>query len=347
MEKKIRLSIIGAGEMGIERGTIAKVIPQYELVCVVDSNLAKARLVGNQLGVNWYTSFKRAAPKEAIDAVMISTPEETHAEVALEVLEQGMHVLCEKPLTVSWKDSRCLARKAQEAGVVHMVDYNCRYLPTYGKVKELIDGGVLGTIQYVRATGHDSVVLEREDEDLQRQREARYGMYGSYAVHNIDLLYWYVGQPRSICARTRRVFSPRVDDLVVVLCDFEGGVPGILDLGWSHFGIEKGTNREFMVTGDNGTVRVDDYRIELHLKEARGEYPEGETEQYAAEIPFHMAFGITSKNLSIGMEAFAKAVLEGTPCSPNWEDGFRVDEIVAAINRSAIENTVVSLPLEG
>jgi predicted dehydrogenase len=99
------------------------------------------------------------------------------------------------------------------------------------------------------------------------------------------------------------------------------------------------------LTGTNATATVDRDHVELSLREERAGFPKGESALYLGEIECPTFFDLTQRGLSGEMEAFAHSTLEGLPPSPSWQDGYYVDEVVEAINRSAAAKTTVTLPL--
>jgi len=141
------------------------------------------------------------------------------------------------------------------------------------------------------------------------------------------------------------MFSSRLYDLIVALCEFEKGATGILDLGWSHHGVDK-NYLSITLTGSNGTAMVDFEHLELYLEEPRGGLASGSTTIYNAEIPHPVGYELGGKNLSPDLERFAEAILQGKVSSPNWHEGYLVDELVEAINLSLREKIRVDLPLE-
>ena len=141
---KIRLAVIGAGEMGMLRSVIAKALQEYELVAIVEKSRTMARIAGKRLDVNYYTDHQKALKKEFLDAVAICTPPKSHYQIASDVLDYGINVFCEKPLATSLKDAARILRKAEDAKVVHQNDYDRRFYPTFKKMKELLDAGFLG-----------------------------------------------------------------------------------------------------------------------------------------------------------------------------------------------------------
>ncbi|MFH1502354.1 MAG: Gfo/Idh/MocA family oxidoreductase [Candidatus Eisenbacteria bacterium] len=344
VEKKVRLVIVGAGDMGILRGIIAKGLPGYELVAMVERRLHIRKLASDQFKVPSYGSLARAVRNEDFDTVFVCTPTATHLDVGLEALEAGKHVYCEKPLSTDLDESRRLLAAAKEAGVVHRIGYNFHFFPTFCKLKQILDEGVLGDLTYVKATGYSSEVVRPESADERKNREERFGFYGAVGVHALELMLWYGGAVDRVAAMTKRRFSSSLDDFITAAASFKGGAHGVIDFTWSHHGYEN-PFIEVKLSGTNGTATVDTDRIRLFLEEPAGEYVEGDTLIRSTEVPLPSAFSFTGRGLSQEMEDLAHVILDGAENQLPWERGYEVDEFVAGIERAAESGEHVTFPL--
>jgi predicted dehydrogenase len=342
--KKVRTTLVGVGEIGLFRGIITKALPEYKLVCVVEKNPIMARIISKQLGVPFYTRFKDAVKKEEFDAVILSTPEHTHYELAQEILNNRKHIFCEKPLTTSASQSLDILKKAKELDIVNQVGYTLRFHPTFAKTKELLDTGIIGNIVYIKVIGHNSEVIKKETRAEKKDHEKRFGIYGSFSVHHIDLMLWFAGHVNKISAYSRKVFSSSLNDLVVAILRFNNNAIGNLDIGWSHHGIEKNPV-DIFITGTEGSLHVDLDHIEIFLDSKKNGFQTGMNTIYNSQLGMGVGFELGGKNLSPEMEKFAAAILNNEETSPNWKDGYTVDEFVSALNKSIAENKEISLPL--
>jgi predicted dehydrogenase len=346
MQEKLRIAVAGMGEMGMVRAVIAKGLSQYELACVIDPRATFSRLAGKQLGVRHYSSLEKAASAEEFDALIISTPLESHYELGMQAVRHGKHVLCEKPLAGDSSRAIEMHREAAKRGVKAQVGYNWRFYVTFRKAKEILSNGFLGELKYARLMVYKSEVTKPEEKGEKKNREERFGFYGALAVHGLDLLMWYAGKPSSLSAQTTRVFSSRLSDLISAVCRFEGGVHGLIDLGWSHHGFVEKDELSVYLTGTTGSMTVNTDCIEMYLERACGDFPCGDSITYASEIPYHTEFWFTHRGLSHEMEAFANAVLQRTSASPSWYDGYLVDRLVEALEESGKSTKIVSPVIE-
>jgi predicted dehydrogenase len=338
--KKVPLAIVGTGEIGLYRGFIAKALPEYELVCIVENNRIMARLVGKQLGVPYYSRYKEAAKKENFSAVILSTPEHTHHDLAMEILDDKKNIFCEKPLSASVSDSKEMLQKAIEKNIVHQVGYTLRCHPTFMKTKEILESNALGEIKYIKVVGHTSEVIRPETRKDRKDREKRFGMYGSFSVHYIDLMLWFAGKVKEVFAYANRMFSTTLDDFLVAVMRFENGAVGNLDIGWGHHGIEK-NSLSILLTAKMGSLLVDFDRIEIYREEEEEELECRCNRFYNSELAGPVGYELGGKNLSPEMENFARSILDQRGASPDWKDGYLVDEFVDSLNQSISEEKQV------
>jgi predicted dehydrogenase len=346
MPQRLRIAVAGMGEMGMVRAVIAKGLSQYELVCVIDPRGAFARLAGKQFGVSHYSSYEKAASAKEFDALIISTPLESHYELGMQAVRDGKHALCEKPLAGNSSRAIEMYKEAVKHGVKAQVGYNWRFYVTFRRAKEILENGFLGELKYARLMVYKSEVTKSEEKSEKKNRQERFGFYGALAVHGLDLLVWYAGKPTSLSAQTTRVFSSELSDLISAVCRFDNGVHGVIDLGWSHHGFVEKDELSVYLTGTTGSMNVNPDCIEMYLEKECRDFPRGDSITYASEIPYHTEFWFTHRGLSHEMEAFARAVLQRTSVSPSWYDGYLVDRLVEALEESGKSKKIISPVIE-
>src|SRR3990167_3995295 len=123
--KKLRIAVIGVGYLGKFHAEKYKMLPDVELVFVVDVNLERAKEVAEQLGVTYFTQYADLIGK--VDAVSIAVPTQLHFSVAECLLSHGIHVLVEKPMTVMAQEAQILVDIANEHHVVLQVGHLERF----------------------------------------------------------------------------------------------------------------------------------------------------------------------------------------------------------------------------
>jgi predicted dehydrogenase len=146
----IGLAVIGAGYWGPNLVRTAQATPGIRLEWLCDLNEARARTVlGAYTTVRATASVEQVLTDPAVTAVAIATPAATHADLIRAALEAGRHVLVEKPLTLSAAEGAKLIDLADRSGLVLMCDHTYCYTPVVGRIRELIQAGELGDVQFV------------------------------------------------------------------------------------------------------------------------------------------------------------------------------------------------------
>ncbi len=192
---RLRFGVVGCGAIVTLHQLPALMrCPALEVVALVDRDPEWAATVARRAGVPAaFGDHRRLAG--AVDAVLIATPNSTHAAIACEFLEQGIHVLCEKPLgTTRGEVDRMLAASSRGGGRL-MAAHCLRFSPSLAMLKEVVDAGWLGELRQVSATigGPYAGVARRTDFRRQRALSGG-GVLMDLGIHVLDLTVWLAGQ---------------------------------------------------------------------------------------------------------------------------------------------------------
>jgi predicted dehydrogenase len=152
--KELRVGIIGCGFMGkahsnawdsVAKFFSLKANPIMQVAC--DSNIS----IGKTCQKNWgwakfESNYKKLLKSGEIDVVDITTPNNSHKEIALFAAENGVHIACEKPLAMNSDEAREMLNAVKKAKIKHMVWFNYRRVPAISLAKQLINEGKIGKI---------------------------------------------------------------------------------------------------------------------------------------------------------------------------------------------------------
>ncbi len=199
-----------------------------------------------------------------IDAVMIATPNLYHYEQTLAALNAGKHVLVEKPMASSLEEADEMIDFAAKKGLVLQVNQSLRYYAPYKKVKELIDGGVIGKplhARCLRASNASPDVNWSPGATWFVQKKYKGSLVTDIAVHMADALYWFFGPVEGIMAKTR-CLSHEVPDNVVALFTFQNGASAVLELSWTF----PKSSSAFEIYGEDGYISIGTEGIEIWKK---------------------------------------------------------------------------------
>jgi predicted dehydrogenase len=155
--------VIGAGYWGPNLVRNAQATPTLRLEWLCDLDLDRARAVlGPYSTVRTTRSLDEVLGDDRVQAVAVATPAGTHLDVVLAALEAGKHVLVEKPLASTFADGMKLVTTARQRGLVLMLDHTYCYTPAVQRLRELVRGGELGTLQYVDSVRINLGLVQRD-----------------------------------------------------------------------------------------------------------------------------------------------------------------------------------------
>ncbi|MHB9131387.1 MAG: Gfo/Idh/MocA family oxidoreductase [Armatimonadota bacterium] len=167
-----------------------------------------------------------------VDAVVVATPNDTHAEIVVAALEAGKHVLCEKPMATSARDCDRMIAAAERAGKTLQIAQPYRYSPFYRHMQSLCSGGVLGKVELMWAK---EFMLWGDVAPSDRAWRMYQGRSGGALVekncHHLDLMTWMIGaHPTRVCAfGGKNVFQkPEIIDNATVIVEYDNGARAML-----------------------------------------------------------------------------------------------------------------------
>jgi predicted dehydrogenase len=245
----VRIGIVGSGGIALTHsagyrtvaGTYADVPRNIELVAAADVDPARAEALATawgwqRSGTDWH-AITRA---DDIDVVDICVPNAMHAEVAIDALAHGKHVICEKPISHHWEGARDMVIAAHKADRVAQVCFYYRLWPAVSWAKQLIESGELGRVRHFRGWMlQDYAANPRHDLGWRaRLAESGAGALGDLGSHIVDMARYLCGDITAVSAVMRELINrdvptPGVDDLVSMMVDFDGGFGGVIEASWS------------------------------------------------------------------------------------------------------------------
>jgi predicted dehydrogenase len=350
--KTVRLGIVGLGAMGSDHGTkiVEGKVPNTTLAAVCD----EVADLSHFPNAKPFRNSREMIRSGEIDAILIATPHFAHTTVGIDALENGLHVLVEKPISVHKADAERLIAAWEAAGrkPVFAAMFDTRTVPVYRKLHQLIRGKENGLGRIRRVTWIVTTWFRTQHYyDLGAWRGTWRGEGGGILVnqcpHNLDLFQWLFGMPQSIQAicRIGKYHKIEVEDEFHALLDFADGCVATII---ASTGEAPGSSR-FEIAGENGLAVVENDRILF----TRNETPMSEfcmtskermkrPESWDAVIP---AGGRAGGHTEI-MSNFVDCILNGTPLIAPAQEGVRSIELANAILYSSFKRRPIDLPLD-
>lgn len=227
--KPIGVAIIGSGGIALANHLpgIALAGERARLVAVCDTNPKTLEAAQQKTGVKHaFADYHKAIACDGVDAVIVATPNVTHAEIVLAAVSAKKHVLCEKPIAMNHADSVKMLRAAEAANVRHMTAFTYRFVPAMRYMHHLVQSGAVGTPYHFRAQRFQ----DWGDRNLgwrQVKAMAATGELGDMLSHRIDYGHLLLGPVKRLVASLRTFVPTRggqpsdLDDCVSILCDYE------------------------------------------------------------------------------------------------------------------------------
>lgn len=204
----MKVAIVGCGLIGRKR---ADALAGAQLVACADRDLARAQALAARSGARASADWREVIPDA--DIIIIATPHDRLAEITLAAIRAGKHVLVEKPAARSAGELAPVVAEAEARGAIVRVGFNHRYHRAFRKARELVDGGALGELMFVRARyGHGA----RPGYDKEWRFDAKVSGGGELidqGMHLIDLARWFLGDFVKVDGTACTYFWPTdVDD---------------------------------------------------------------------------------------------------------------------------------------
>ena len=270
--RRIRLGMVGGGQdalIGNAHRIAARLDDEYELCAgALSSNPVRAMASAQEIGLPTDRSYgsyaemaiSEAAREDGIDVVAIVTPNDTHHAIAKAFLAAGIHVICDKPMTVTIEEAESLQDAARSAGRILAVTYNYTGYAMVREAREIIERGDLGAIrvvqvQYAQDWLTEPIELDGQKQAAWRTDPAKSGVGGTITdigTHAYHLACFVSGlKLEALCADlTTFVDGRRLDDNAHLLLRFAGGAKGML---WaSQVAVGNENNVRLGIYGDKG-----------------------------------------------------------------------------------------------
>jgi predicted dehydrogenase len=188
----LRVAIVGCGRMGLRR---AQHLANAKLVFCADPDLSNASRVaalhdGCEIVPDWVPRLNR----DCIDAVIVATPQNLHAEIIRAAITAGVHVLVEKPAALHADELRGLSQLAASQNVRVRVGFNLRHHRAFRQARSLVDSGALGPLMFLRARYGHGGRIGYESEWRAKPEISGGGELIDQGVHLIDLARWFLGE---------------------------------------------------------------------------------------------------------------------------------------------------------
>ena len=328
----IGVAVVGYGYWGVNLTRNVAAAATTELIGVADPGSDRRDLAhNNHAGIDTWESIHDALDDDRVQAIVLATPASTHVDLALAALERGRDILVEKPLAESSADAEKLRDVAADNGLVLMVGHTFLYSPPVLHLKELVDKGDLGAIQYLYSQRLSLGRIRRDCNAL-----------WNFAPHDVSIMLHLLEEPVvEVTAKGFSFIEPGIDDVCFASLTFESGIGANLHVSW----IDPRKTRLTTVVGDEKMAVYNDVSVDQPLwlidsgvakDRDLGEYESMSDFQWRTRSGDIVIPRIEmSEPLKNEITAFGEACTTRVAPRTNAEHGVEVVRVLEAIDRSA------------
>lgn len=326
-EMKLRIGIIGAGRIGrVHAESLAFRIPEAAPVAIADLNVGAAREVAERCGIpRVVKDSKEILNDPAVDAVLVCSPTETHANLIVEAACAGKHIFCEKPIDHSLAKIDLALQEVKKSGVKLQVGFNRRFDANFVRVRSAVARGEIGTphlmhiisrdpgpppISYIKTSG---------------------GIFLDMTIHDFDMARFLVGDEiESIYATGAVRVDPEIGtagdlDTVLVVLQFKNGVIATIDNSRKAV---YGYDQRVEILGSKGAISTENcYPNQAILSTGTA---------IQRDLPLNFFMERYTESFVSELRAFVQAVVQNKPVPVNGTDG-RIAVIMALAARKSID----------
>ena len=343
--EKIKVGMIGAGNIANTHLDAYKKVPEVEVVCACDIDSERLKLTCDKYGIKGYNSVTEMLANEKLDAADVCVWNCNHAKCTIEALDAGLHVMCEKPMAYNTREAEEMKAAAERNGKLLVIGFVTRFADETRIVKDFIDKDYLGDIyyakaQYVRRHGNPGGWFA----DSSRSGG---GPVIDLGVHVIDRARYLMGSPKPVSVyaatfselgenrkklQTTVGWSPRnakpddicdVEDFGTALIRFDNGAVIQLETAYA---INDKPKSGLMLCGNKGGIQTGAGELILY----------SDTNGFMTDTKIDINNYKYSKELfAAEMQHFADCILGRCECNATPDDGIIVMKILDAIYESA------------
>ncbi|NTS32091.1 inositol 2-dehydrogenase [Phyllobacterium sp. BT25] len=327
----VRFGLLGAGRIGKVHAKAVTSNPQAKLVAVADAFEQAARDLATAHGCE-IRSIDDIEKATDIDAVIICTPTDTHADLIERFARAGKAIFCEKPIDLDVERVRQCLNVVQETGATLMVGFNRRFDPHFAAVRKAIDDGAIGDVEMVTITSRDPGAPPAEY--ITRSG----GIFRDMTIHDFDMARFLLGEePVAVTAHAAVLVDKKIgelgdyDSVSVILSTASGKQCVISNSRRATYGYDQ----RIEVHGSKGMVSAENQRpVSIEVANGSGYtrpplhdfFMTRYTEAYANEIA-----------------AFIDAIAKGSTAAPGGDDGLKALALADAALRSVKEGRTITL----
>lgn len=229
--KQLNIGIIGAGRIGkVHMQSITYNVPSARVLGITDVFKDGLQELADKYGIpKVYNDYKEMLADEEIDAVLVCSSTDTHADISIEAAQAGKHIFCEKPVDLTPEKVKAVIAAVEKAGVKLQVGFNRRFDHNFSHVRSLINEGKVGNLELIKITSRDPEPPSAEYAAVSG------GMFLDMTIHDFDMARFLAGSDvTEVYVNATCLVDPAIGeagdvDTAIINLKFENGALGVID----------------------------------------------------------------------------------------------------------------------
>lgn len=332
----MKVAIIGSGRQGGRRASAVKECGD-EVRIAVDTNISYAKALAKECGCKASANWKDAIADSRVDAVLVCTPNDTHAEISIAALNSGKNVLCEKPMARNVEESAAMLKASEKSSAVFKCGFNHRHHPAVMQAKGMVDRGALGKLMFMRCRYGITGRVGYEKDWRMDISVSGGGQLMDQGQHVLDLFRWFGGEIREVSGYTDTLYwnVKPVDDNAFAMMRAKAGHICSMHVSWTEWR----NIFSFEVFGKAGYVKVEglggSYGIERLIR--------GKMDLDAPFSEDVREFDGPDRSFVEEWKEFSAAISEGREPLGSAVDGYEALRLSSAIYESSKEGRSIRI----
>lgn len=336
----LKVGIVGCGSIFTMHATSCDYLPNSTLVAVCDIKPERAERAAKKYGCHAYTDYEEMIAKESLDVLHVCVPHYLHPIISRYALEHGIHVICEKPMSIRYEDAEANVRLAKEKNLRYGIIFQCRFNDTAQLIKKNIENGRLGKVISARTVltwcKPDSYYALSDWKGTWDKEGG--GVIIDQAIHSLDLANWFINdEPIRVQAHlsNRGHAIMEVDDTGEGFINYRNGAT-LAFWAMNNYGCDEPIeirllceNGKAVMSYDDATITLKDGTVLTATQDAVNIGYEGGKDYWGLQ---HVR----------EIDDFYRAVEEGRDPIISGEEALKIQKLVCAIYESGRTDTVIA-----
>ncbi len=332
--KQLNIGIIGAGRIGkVHMQSITYNVPSARVLGITDVFKDGLQELADKYGIEKvYDDYKEMLADKDIDAVLVCSSTDTHADISIEAARAGKHIFCEKPVDLTPEKVKAVIDEVAKAGVKLQVGFNRRFDHNFAHVRSLINEGKVGNLELIKITSRDPEPPPAEYAAVSG------GMFLDMTIHDFDMARFLAGSDvTEVYVNAACLVDPAIGeagdvDTAIINLKFANGALGVID---NSRRAAYGYDQRIEVFGSKGAaMAANDTPTNVTIMNAEG---------VTTDKPLYFFLERYMQSFRAEMVQFVDAVLNDKPTPTTGLDGLNSILVALAAKKSVAEGIAVKI----